>query len=116
MNIKRVAHSCFEDKETIYVVGGMDDQGNKLSSTEKWKFAKNSWQPSANFPEAIYSGSPAVSSNGDEFIGYIASGWTNQIYGLRRRQTAWIKLNKTITIGRYGHSLLNIPANQILGC
>ena len=123
MNTKRSGHACFTDKasSSIYVAGGWDDQWNDLSSTEKWTFEENnSWQPSANLPEAIYYSS-AVSSNTDEFIGYMAGGWkgrrySNNIYGLKRRQIEWIKLNKTMKIGRYAHSLLNIPANQILGC
>ena len=121
MNTKRWAHVCFQDEETssIYVVGGRGDQSNSLSSTEKWTFEESSWQPSANLPEAIFWSS-AVSSNTDEFIGYMAGGstmrYSNNIYGLRRRQMGWIKLNKTMNTGRYYHSLLNIPANQILGC
>ena len=121
MKTKRYAHACFQDTETssIYIAGGIDDQYNELISTEKWTLEENSWQPSANLPEAI-SYSSAVSSNTDEFIGYMAggspTGYSKNIYGLTRRQMEWIKLNKTMKIGRYGHSLLNIPANEILGC
>ena len=122
MNTKRYSHACFQDEETssIYVVRGEDDQWNVLSSTERWIFKENSWQPSANLPRAIYDSS-AVSSNTDEFIGYMAGGVTGfwslpNIYGLRRRQMEWIKLNKTMKTGRNDHSLLNIPANQVLGC
>ena len=115
MKTKRWGHACFTDKasSSIYIAGGRDDQGNELSSTEKWTFEEMSWQPSANLPRTIFSSS-AVSSNTDDFIGYIF--YYKQIYGLRRRQMEWIKLNKTMKIGRYGHSLLYIPANQILGC
>merc|ERR1719278_1511876 len=125
MKTKRYVHSCFQDTEssTIYTVGGRDDQQNRLSSTEKWTVEENSWQPSANLPEAI-SGSSAVSSNKDEYIGYMTGGsstrydsndvFSKDIYGLTRRQMEWIKMNKTMKIGRFGHSLLNIPANQIL--
>ena len=121
MNTKKVGHSCFADEATssTFVVGGRDDRWNTLSSTEKWTFGKNSWEPSANLPEAIYYSS-AISSNVEEFIGYMAGGYpmrySKNIYGLTRRQMEWIKLNKTLKIGRYDHSLLNIPANQILGC
>ena len=121
MNTKRESHACFADHSTnsIYVVGGWDDR-NRLSSTEKWTLGQNSWQPSANLPETI-SSSSAVSSNTDEFIGYMAGGYTgnrysSDIYGLRRRDETWIKLNKTMKTGRHNHSLLNIPANQVLGC
>ena len=115
MNTKRWLHACFQDTETssIYIAGGMDDQWKRLSSTEKWTLEENSWKPSANLPEAIYWSS-AVSSNTDKYIGYIT--YSKNIYGLKRREKTWIKLNKTMKTGRYYHSLLNIPANQILGC
>ena len=122
MNTKRGGHSCFQNTESssIYIAGGRDDQWKTLSSTEKWTLEENSWKPSANLPEAI-SWSSAVSSNKDEYIGYMVGGYNGyqylpNIYGLTRRQMEWIKLNKTLKIGRRGHSLLNIPANQILGC
>merc|ERR1719400_647713 len=116
MNTKRFYHSCFQETESssVYIAGGKDDQRNGLSSTEKWTLEENSWQPSANVPEAIIWSS-AVSSNKDEFIGYMGGGWTGYrnlpyIYGLRRREKTWIKLNKTMKIGRNSHSLLNVPA------
>ena len=123
MKIKRAYHSCFQDTESssIYIAGGYDGPRNELRSTEKWTFEENSWKPSANLPEAI-SWSSAVSSNKDEYIGYMAGGIGNgfrnlpNIYGLTRRQMEWIKLNKTMKIGRSGHSLLNIPTNQVMGC
>jgi len=137
MKTKRWAHACFQDTEssTIYVAGGWDDQsgGSKSSSsTEKWTLEENSWKPSANLPEAI-TWSSAVSSNTDKFIGYMAGGFyrvlveyglgygyqprrSKNIYGLKRREKTWIKLNKTMKVGREEHALLNVPANQILGC
>ena len=97
----------------------MDDQYKRLSSTEKWSLEDYSWKPSANLSEAI-SWSSAVSSNTDEFIGFMAGGYPwrylKNIYGLKRREKTWIKLNRTMKIGRISHSLLNIPANQVLGC
>lgn len=122
MNTKRFFHACLADEETssIYVVGGRDDQLNILSSTEKWTLGQSSWQPSANLPETI-SESSAVSSNGNKFVGYLAGGWTGKeyskdIFGLRRRDMTWNKMNKTMKKRRYLHSLLNIPVNQVLGC
>ena len=121
MNTKRYWHACFADTETssIYIAGGEDDQYNWLSSTEKWSLEENSWKPSATLPEAIYSSS-AVSSNSDKFIAYMVGGYpkrfSKNIYGLKRREKTWIKLNKTMKTGRWKHSLLNIPTNQILGC
>ena len=121
MNSKRWKHACFQDEETssIYIAGGVDDQFNVLGSTETWTFEENPWQYSANLPGEI-SWSSAVSSNTDKFIGYMAGGLptrhSKNIYGLRRRQMEWIQLNKTIKTARWRHSLLNIPANQILGC
>ena len=125
MKTKRWAHACFQDTEssTIYVAGGWDDQSNgskSSSSTEKWSLEENSWKPSANLPEAIY-GSSAVPSNGNKYVAYLAggdtrNGYSKDIFGLRRRDMTWIKMNKTMKIGRYSHSLLNIPAKQVLGC
>ena len=119
MKTKRSGHACFTDKASpsIYIAGGEDDQGVELSSTEKWTLDEYAWQSSANLPEAIYW-SAAVSSNTEEFIGYMAGGFNarNKIYGLRRREMEWIKLSKTMKIGRHDYSILNIPANQILGC
>ena len=130
MNTKRIWHACFADEasSSAYVIGGIDDQRNALSSTEKWTFRQNSWQPSANLPEAI-SSSSAVSSHSQQFVGYMAGGWTGRyskryhsrisskdILGLKRSDMTWIKLNKTMQIGREGYSLLNIPSNQVLGC
>ena len=122
MNTIRESHSCFADHLTssIYIAGGHALEGlarKRLNSTEKWTLEENSWKPSADLPEAIFYSS-AVSSNTDQFLGYMAGGaeGVRNIYGLRRRQMEWIKLNKTIKTGRYAHSLLNIPANQILGC
>ena len=125
MNTKRWRHACFADEATssIFVIGGYDDLWNELNSTEKWTFGQNSWEPSANLPVAIEQSS-AVSSDTDEFIGYMAGGntgthpdiRTKYIYGLRRREKTWIKLNKTMKMGRRRHSLFNIPANQVLGC
>ena len=124
MNTKRDDHSCFVDKETssIYVIGGFDDQGNILSSTEKWTFGQKIWEPSANLPRAI-TDSPAVSSNEKVFVGYIAGGsstgyrgYSTIIYGLRRRDMAWVKLSKRMKLGRQYHSLLNISSKRILGC
>ena len=119
MKTKRYAHACFQDTETssIYIAGGIDDQYNELIPTEKWTLEENSWQPSANLPESSYFRSSAASSYSEEFIGYMTGEFPSRnIYGLRRRQMEWIKLIKTMKTGRYRHSLLNIPANQVLGC
>ena len=119
MNTKRYWHACFPDTvtSTIYIVGGFDDHEERLKSTEKWTLEENSWKPSANLPEAIYWSS-AVSSNSDKIIGYMVGGYpySKNIYGLKRREKTWIKLNKTMKTGRHAHSLLNIPENQVLGC
>ena len=122
MKTKRGGHSCFQETESssVYIAGGVDDQGKRLSSTEKWTFGQLSWQPLANLPEAI-SSSSAVPSNGNKYVGYLVGGWTGyeyskSIFGLRRRDMTWIKMNKTMKIGRTALSLLNIPWNQILGC
>ena len=125
MNTKRDYHSCFVDKVTssVYVIGGLDDKLNLLNSTEKWTFGQTLWQPFANLPVAITDAS-AVSSNEKAFVGYMAGGgkegyrdiYSNMIFGLRRRDMAWVKLSKWMNLGRECHSLVNIPAKHILGC
>jgi len=124
MNTKRRYHSCFVDQATssVYVIGGRNDQLDIISSTEKWTFGQTFWQPLANLPVAITNAS-AVSSNEKVFVGYMAGGWhegyrrySNIIFGLRRRDMAWVKLIKRMKLGREGNSLLNIPAKHILGC
>ena len=92
----------------------------KSGLLEKWTFGKSSWQPLANLPEVIFYSS-AVPSYGNKYVGYLAGGSTGNkypkdIFGLRRRDMTWIKMNKTMKTGRYLHSLLNIPAKQVLGC
>ena len=124
MNTKRHYHSCFVDQATssVYVIGGRNDQLDIVSSTEKWTFGQTFWQPLANLPVAITDAS-AVSSKEKVFVGYMAGGenegyrrYSNIIFGLRRRDMAWVKLIKRMKLGREGNSLLNIPAKHILGC
>ena len=124
MNTKRHYHSCFVDQATssVYVIGGRNDQLDIISSTEKWTFGRTFWQPLANLPVAIADAS-AVSSNEKVFVGYMAGGGNNGykrysdiIFGLRRRDMAWVELSKRMKLGRECHSLVNIPAKQIFGC
>ena len=129
MNTKRYGHACFADEETsrIHVMGGLYIFGpgiyaphNMLDSTEVWTFGADSWQYSANLPEVI-DYSSAVASKSDEYVGYIAGGNTRigtsrKLWGLRREDMTWIVMNKELKIERIGHSLLNVPVKEILGC
>ena len=122
MNEKRADHACLVDEETntIHVIGGMGD-GNRLKSTEKWKFGTDSWISGAYLPEAVAS-SAAVNSNSAEYIGYLVSGNTDngptsKIYHLRRKDMSWIEYgSKNVNLPRYLHTVVKIPGDQIPGC
>ena len=128
MNTKRRLHSCVVDeaRSTVYVMGGWNDRLERISSTEKWIFGTDSLQPSTKFP--IYlSGSSAVSSKSNEYIGYMAEGYTSKgdngeegvtskVWGLSREDKTWVGLNITMQMGRYEHTLLKIPVDKVLEC
>ena len=109
-----------EATNTVYLMGGQNENGNVLDTTEKWIIGTDSWQPSSNLVRKI-TGSSAISAKSDEYVGYLAGGWasgyfSNEIWGLRRSDDTWVKLAKTLGTRRNYFSLLNIPANQVLGC
>ena len=122
MNERRFKHSCMLDEatKTVYLMGGENENGNTLDTTEKWIIGTDSWQPSSNLVRKII-GSSAVSAKSDDYVGYLAGGWasgarSNEIWGLRRSDDTWVKLAKTLETRRSLFTLLNIPANQVLGC
>ena len=109
-----------EATNTVYLMGGQNENGNVLDTTEKWIIGTDSWQPSSNLVKKI-SDSSAVSAKSDEYVGYLAGGWAsgsrlNEIWGLRRSDQTWVELTITLEKRRSAFSLLNIPANQVLGC
>ena len=109
-----------EATNTVYLMGGTNENGNTLDTTEKWIIGTDSWQPSSNLVRKI-TDSSAVSAKSDVYVGYLAGGWasgyfSDEIWGLRRSDDTWVKLEKTLETRRGYFSLLNIPANKVLGC
>ena len=109
-----------EATNTVYLMGGQNENGNVLDTTEKWIIGTDSWQPSSNLVKKI-SDSSAVSAKSDEYVGYLAGGWASgqwskEIWGLRRSDQTWVELTMTLEKRRQSFSLMNIPANQVLGC
>ena len=127
MNSKRLLHSCVMDEttSTVYVMGGWTERFERSNSTEKWIFGTDSWQPSTNLPIDL-SGSSAVSSNSNEYIGYMAGGKTSKgdngkeettkVWGLSREDNTWVEMNVTMQMARYEHTLLKIPVDKVLEC
>ena len=127
MNSKRLLHSCVMDEttSTVYVMGGWTERFERNNSTEKWIFGTDSWQPSTNLPIDL-SGSSAVSSNSNEYIGYMAGGKTSKgdngkeettkVWGLSREDNTWVEMNVTMQMARYEHTLLKIPVDKVLEC
>ena len=126
MNKKRSYHACLADQSTssIHVMGGFPQSGSHLSSTETWIFGTDSWKSSTNLPERLVK-SVAVPSNSDEYVGYMAGGWTfglkgerysRKIWALKRQNGTWIEMSKKLRTGRRWHSLVNVPALTVLGC
>ena len=124
MNVKRADHACMVDLKTstIHVMGGHDQNWNRLSSTEKLKFndVNRKWEMASNLKEPL-SNSAAVSSRSNEFVGYLVGGETNgrstsKIWGLRRSDQQWIDTSKRLKIAREDHTVVNVYDNQIPNC
>ena len=95
--------------------------GGLLDTTEKWTIGTNAWEASSVLPVKIYF-SAAVSSNSQEYVGYMAggdtnNGYTDKVYALRRRDERWIQLeSKSLQQRRRSHSLVNLGPSEIPGC
>ena len=121
MKEKREYHSCFYDikSNSVYVIGGYN--GNKLATTEKWNLDTNQWESTPPLPEPL-SHSAGVASNSIEYIGFVAGGLTagdertNKVFGLRRRDLNWEIMPQQLQTGRYAHSMVNLPSDQVPGC
>ena len=103
-------------------MGGWSFDGGLLDTTEKWTIGTNAWEASSVLPEKI-DRSAAVSSNSQEYVGYMAGGdtntdgTTNKIYALRRRDEQWIQLeSKSLQQRRDDHTLVNLGPSEIPGC
>ena len=116
---RRHAQSCFFDSITnqLYVFGGYG--GGLFVSMEKWKIGTNTFEVSSSLPEPI-SYSAATLSNSNNFVGYLVGGvtnggYTNKVWGLRRRDETWVEM-KSLQKQRGYHSLVNLPVSDIPGC
>ena len=101
-------------------MGGFN--GARLDTTEKWTIGTNAWEASSVLPVKI-SASAAVSSNSQEYVGYMAGGYTNtdgytnNVYALRRRDEQWIQLeSKSLQQRRREHTLVHLGPSEIPGC
>ena len=119
---KRYAHACLFDETTnsVYVMGGENENYIMLDSMEKWTIGTNSWLKSGNLVKRV-ADSRAVSAKSKNYVGYMTGGWSsgvqsNEIWGLRRLDMRWKVLDKKLKIRRKGHSMLNIPVHQVLEC
>ena len=124
MKEKRVYHSCFYDikSNSVFVIGGWN--GTRLATTEKWNLDTNKWESTPSLPEAL-SFSAGVVSKSLDYIGFVAGGntggfvtggTTNKIFGLRRRDLNWEVMPQQLQTARAGHSMVNLPTDQVPGC
>ena len=123
---KRHEHSCFFDKQSVsvFVTGGWGAK-RRLKSTEKLKMNENlSWKSTTDLLEPL-ANSAAVASNSNQFIGYVAGGFTNngqhtkktdKIWGLRRTNLNWVEMPKRLRKSRSSHSIVNVASDEIPGC
>ena len=79
-----------------------------------------SWKSTTDLPEPLRY-SAAVASNLNDFIGYVAGGWTknewtDKIWGLRRTDLNWVEMPKRLQKSRDDHSMVNIASDEIPGC
>ena len=91
-----------------------------MKSTEKLRIGNSIWESTTDLPEPLYL-SAAVASNSNDFIGYVAGGWTNngrtdKIWGLRRTDLSWVEMPKRLQKSRNSHSMVNIASDEIPGC
>ena len=106
----------------------MADGNGLLKSTEKWTLGTNSWVSGASLPKSL-GYSAAVNSNSNNTIGYLVGGLTgdgqsletferlSKVWTLTRRDLGWIEHgSKRLKLPRSGHTLVNIPKDQIPGC
>ena len=114
-------HSCFYDEKTnsIFTIGGLSGS-DKSATTEQWKLDTNHWEPTPSLPEPLWSAA-GVASNSMDYIGFVAGGSTNsggsdKVLGLRRMDLGWQVIPQKLKTARSGHSIVNLPLDQIPGC
>ena len=124
MNEKRLYHSCFHDRQTnfIYVIGGdMNGKVTHIASTEKLDMESNTWEYASEFPIANFLNSAAVASKSKKYIGFVAGGISelkskNEIWGLKRNDQKWYKMQQSLKTARYGHSMVNLGLDDMPEC
>ena len=121
MKEKRELHVCFYDSKSnsIHIIGGWNGNNN-LATTEKWNLDTNQWESTPSLPEPLNSAA-GVASKSIDYIGFVAggetnSGYTNKIFGLRRRDLKWEVMQQQLQKARHGHSMINLPSDQVSGC
>ena len=85
----------------------------------------NIWESTTNLPEALFE-TAAVASKSEKFIGFIAGGFTElkngtyqptkKIWGMRRKDLAWVEMPQKLKGARNSHSMLNLASSEIPGC
>ena len=117
LNIKRHQHACMVDRktETIHVMGGYF-----LDSTETLDVANKKWILGPKLKVPLMD-SAAVSSNSNDYVGYLVGGYTDdfattsRIWGLQRSRMEWIEMSNNLKIPRFLHSVVNVKSTDI-GC
>ena len=107
------------DNFSVFAIGG-NSNGGRLKSTEKLRIGNSIWESTTDLLEPL-SSSAAVASNSNQFIGYVAGGWTNnkrtdKIWGLRRTDLIWMEMPKRLQKSRSDHTMVNIASDKIPGC
>ena len=124
LNVERRYHACMLDQKTstIHVMGGLDQNDQVISSTEKLEFndLNRNWKMASNLKEPLWA-SAAVAPRYNEFVGYLIGGYVNgrgisKIWGLRRSDQQWIDTSKRLKIARGEHTAVNVYDNQIPYC
>ena len=100
------------------MIGGAGED-ERLKSVEKLKIDENMmWESTTDLPENLDE-SAAVTSNSNDFIGYVAggwakSGWTDKVWGLRRADLKWVEMPNRLRKSRRLHTMVNVAFGD--GC
>ena len=126
MSRTRDSYSCFYDQATnsVFALGGHRPDG-VLKSTEKWIIGADSWEMASDLPDYAKH-TAAVSSNSNEYVGYMVGGvttsnnqvYTSKVWALKRSDMQWVQLeSKSLQNKRRTHSLVNIGSTSAIpGC
>ena len=127
----RSRHSCgsFKRNDQTYVVsvGGLDDIGNGLNSTEIWISDDSEWNPGPDLPQTCIYGSLVTSPNHDGVILVGCGDQTNtgtlatdSIYKLSfdlNGQLQWETMKQKLEFARYGAVAMFVPdKSEFVNC